>query len=151
NVDGAIACFRKVVEVDPRNANAYLGLGNALKARRKVDEAIPCLEKAVELDPRNAVAYGVLGQCLLGKGRHAEAWDDAPRAAELLPENHPLRALASRQVQTCERLLKLDERLPRLLRGEERPGSVPEHLALASICRRDRQLYAAAARLYAAA
>jgi hypothetical protein len=89
----------------------------------------------------------MLGQVLLLVGRYAEARDATARGAELLPENHPWRQSASWQVQRCERLVKLLGRLPRLLKGEEKPADNAERLDFAQVAY-DHKKYVAATRLW---
>ncbi len=113
-----------------------------------MDEAIACYRKAIALDPIIADAHGALGLALLGKGRYAEARDALARALALLPVNNPLRATVSRQLQESERLLKLEPRLPAMLRGEEQPASARESLDLAQMCVH-KKMNAAAARFWA--
>jgi tetratricopeptide (TPR) repeat protein len=149
-VDEAIACYRKAIESDPKYAMAHTNLGNALAVKGQVDEAIASFRKAIESDPKLAYAHGALGQALLGKGRFAPARDATARALELLPANQPLRAVVSRQLQVCTRLLQLEGRLPGLLRGEDRPASADEGLEIARMCRLKR-MHAAAARFSALA
>jgi tetratricopeptide (TPR) repeat protein len=149
-LDEAIACYHKAIALDPKYAKAHNNLGVALIAKGQLDEAIACYHKAIALDPMDAQAHGALGQALLQQGRYAEAKDASARALALLPEKHPLRARVSRQVQDCERLLKLEERLPRLLRGEDQAGSARECLDLMRMCQAKR-LHAAAARFAAEA
>jgi serine/threonine-protein kinase len=134
----------------PDSAGALLNLGNALRETGRAEEAIACYRKAIELDPKLALAHEALSLALFARGRYAEARLAASRSLALLPERHPKRSDLTRQVQTCERLLKLEARLPRLLRGEERPVSVQENLDLATMCRH-RRLHAAAVRFAAAA
>jgi serine/threonine-protein kinase len=66
----------------------------------------------------------------------------------LLPDKHPQRALASRQLRTCEHLVTLEARLPRLLTGEDQPASAGEWLSVVTLCRQKR-MHAAAARFSA--
>jgi tetratricopeptide (TPR) repeat protein len=148
--DGAIACFRKAIELGPKDARSHFNLGNALSNKGKLDDAITSYKKAIELGPKNANAHGALGQALLRKGNFAEARAATSRALELLPEKHPLRATVSRQVQTCERLAKLERRLPGLLKGEDKPASARESLDLGLMCH-VKGLTAAATRFWAAA
>ncbi len=148
--DGAIRCFRTVIALDPKDAAAHYNLGNALKGNRQVDEAITCYKTAIELDSKHATAHGALGEALLGKGRYAEARDASARALATLPVNDPLRAIVSRQLQECGRLLKLEARLPRILQGHEQPASARESLELAQLCLHKKR-NAAAARFYATA
>jgi tetratricopeptide (TPR) repeat protein len=149
-VDEAIACYRRAIEIAPKDAQAHTNLGAVLAGKGKVDEAIACFQRAIALDPKFAQAHGALGLALLGKGRFVQAREASARALELLPENDPRRATVFQQVQTCERLVKLEGRLPGLLRGEDKPASAGESLDLVQMCLLKR-LTAAAARFSAAA
>jgi tetratricopeptide (TPR) repeat protein len=149
-MDEAIACWRKAIAVDPKFVQAHFSLGLALYGKGKAEEAIACFRQAIALDPKAPMAPGALCQALLGQGRYAEARAHSARALALLPEKHPLRAPAFGQVQACEQLLKLEERLPRLLRGEDKVSSAQEGLDLAMMCHLKRR-YAAAARFSAEA
>jgi tetratricopeptide (TPR) repeat protein len=149
-VEEAIACFRKAIVLDPTFANAHTILGNALRDNGQVEEAIACYKQAIALDPKLVLAHGGLGQVLLYKGRYAEARDATSRAFKLLPDKDPNRAFVSRQLQKCERCLKLEARLPRLLTGEDKPASAGEGLEVGTQCYHKRR-YAAAARFAAAA
>jgi predicted ribosomally synthesized peptide with SipW-like signal peptide len=149
-MDEAIVCWRNAIAVDPKFTQVHFNLGLALYGLGKFDEAVSFFRKAVALDPQGPKAHGALGQALIGQGRYAEARNASARALALLPENHPMRTPASRQVRICEQLLKLEERLLRLLRGEDRARSVLESLDLARMCQLKR-LNAAAARFSAEA
>src|SRR5262249_36599162 len=54
--ENAAVCFRKTIELDPKNAIPYSNLGNALHRQKKWDEAVAACRKALELDPKNAGA-----------------------------------------------------------------------------------------------
>jgi tetratricopeptide (TPR) repeat protein len=45
-LDDAIACFRKAIQLDPRSAAARMRLGNALLDRDQLEEAIACFRAA---------------------------------------------------------------------------------------------------------
>jgi tetratricopeptide (TPR) repeat protein len=49
--DLAIADFRKAIELDPKNADAYLWLGLSLRKEKKDAEARQAFSKSLELDP----------------------------------------------------------------------------------------------------
>jgi eukaryotic-like serine/threonine-protein kinase len=149
-LDEAIACYHKAIELAPKLVHAHLNLGLALSGKGDGEGAIACYRKVIEIDPQLPMAHGALGQTLLGQGRYAEARDATARAMALLPEKHPMREMANRQLKNCERLLKVEERLSRLLSGEERASSAQENLEAAQLARR-RQLHAAATRFTAAA
>jgi len=56
----AIRHFTKATELNPKFAQAYLGLGMSLLAQKNYAEAVPPLEKAAKLQPANpAVHYGL--------------------------------------------------------------------------------------------
>jgi tetratricopeptide (TPR) repeat protein len=147
-LDEASACFRRAIALDPKNAVAHFSLGAALEQKDQPDDAIACYRQAVALNPRLAAAHGYLSKVLLLKGRTAEARSALARALELLPEKDPLRTLMSDGIKICDRLLMLEEQLPRLLRGEGKPSSARDGLDLAMICRH-RRLFVAAARFAA--
>jgi tetratricopeptide (TPR) repeat protein len=149
-VEEAIACFRKAIDLDPKYALAHNNLGIALGNKGQLDEAIACFRTAIDLDPRIGNPHFGLGVVYSRRGRYAEARDALARALELLPANHPARAVASGRLRESERLVKLEARLPRLLRGEDKPASAREGLDVVRLCQRKR-LYAAAARFAAAA
>jgi len=82
--DGAIACFEKAVELDPKSANARSNLASALFGKGLLDEAIASCRKAIELDPKSAHArYGLacgLALSAAGQGEHAGKRDPEERA-----------------------------------------------------------------------
>src|SRR5262249_38886167 len=57
DLDGAIACYKKALDLDPKHAPAHTNLGNALKDKGDLDGAIACYHKALDLDPKNALAH----------------------------------------------------------------------------------------------
>ncbi len=68
----AAASFRKAIELNPKDANAYNGLGKALLASGKRNEAIDCLQKAVALDAKNPMFHMILGFALYQEGKRDE-------------------------------------------------------------------------------
>jgi superkiller protein 3 len=159
-LDEAIAAYQKAIAIDPKNAKAHTNLGPrlakahtnlgaALAAKGRLDEAIAALQKATAIDPKYAQAHGALGRALLQRGRFAAARDATRRALDLLPEHPPLRAQVTQQLQACERLLALDEKLSAILKGDAQPADTTERLLLAELCGQYKQRYVAAARFYA--
>jgi tetratricopeptide (TPR) repeat protein len=148
-LEEAVAAFREAIRLQPDDAGAHIYLGNALRMQGKLDEAVASYREAIRLAPKHAKAYGALGQALLQQGRFADARDSTRQCLEILPAGSPLRGLGSRQLKQCERLMALDEKLPAILKGEVKPKDADERLALAGLCQRYKQRYAAAARFYA--
>jgi tetratricopeptide (TPR) repeat protein/serine/threonine protein kinase len=148
-LDEAISESREAVKLDPKDALAHGNLGFAMKAKGQLDEATRELKQAIEIDQGMALAHGVLGEALLQQGRFVEARAATRRWLELLPERHPMRSFATRQLQQCERLIALDEKLPAILEGKEKPADDAERLALARLCLQYKRFYAASSRFYA--
>jgi serine/threonine-protein kinase len=134
--DAAITWFRKAIALAPKLAKTHFNLGNALYHKGQLDEAISCYQRAIQLNPKEPRTHGALGEVLLGKGKYAEAQGALVRARDLFPDQHPLRASVSRQAQECERLLKLEKRLPLILAGKDKPTSARQCLDLVAMCHR---------------
>ncbi|RMH77617.1 MAG: tetratricopeptide repeat protein, partial [Cyanobacteria bacterium J007] len=78
--------WRRILEIDPNNAGAYIGLGIALKDQGKLEEAISAYGRAIELNPQYAIAYNNLGIALYDQGKLEEAISAYGRAIELNPQ-----------------------------------------------------------------
>jgi tetratricopeptide (TPR) repeat protein len=148
DVDGAIREFRVAIDLDPEDAKAHYNLGNVLRDQGDVDGAIKEYHLAIDCDPKHANAHLALGQALLQQGRFDEARTSTRNALQLFPPDHSLRPLASGQLQQCETLLALDQKLPTVLSGEGRPAGPDEAATLADLCGRYKKLFAAAACFY---
>ena len=86
DVAAAVTNYREALKVNPRNANAKLGLSQAITlqgvelASTSADEAEVLLTEAVKLDPRNDVAYAKLGEIYDLRGQDAKAADNYEKA-----------------------------------------------------------------------
>jgi tetratricopeptide (TPR) repeat protein len=86
-VDAAIACLRKAIELDPKAAKAHSNLGAYLcDIKRDYDGAIVCFRTAIELEPENALVHYNLGCALSGKDRVEEAITCYQKAIVLDPK-----------------------------------------------------------------
>jgi serine/threonine-protein kinase len=121
-------------------------LGDALWEAKKPGKAIGYYRAALALRPHTSAVYNNLGLALQDKGRLEEASACFQKAIALDSKN----ALAQNYLKECARLLTLAPKLPALLRGELRPTSSAERIDYARLCL-SRQLYRAAARLFAEA
>ena len=84
-LDGAINCFQKTTELQPRNPDAHYSLGSVYYKRGKLDEAIHHFRKVVELRPEDAMAHNSLGGGLHRKGKLDEAIHHYHEALRLKP------------------------------------------------------------------
>jgi tetratricopeptide (TPR) repeat protein len=73
NPQVAIAEFRKVTELDPNSADAFVHLGQAYMENHDFNAAIAPLKQAVMLAPDMVAAHQLLGYSLLAQGYAAEA------------------------------------------------------------------------------
>jgi tetratricopeptide (TPR) repeat protein len=85
-VDAAMACYQKAIQLDPKYATPHNNLGTALADKGKVEEAIACFRRAIDLDPKFAGAHHNLGRALVGKGQVDEAIACWRKAVELAPK-----------------------------------------------------------------
>jgi serine/threonine protein kinase/Tfp pilus assembly protein PilF len=148
---GAIAEFRTTIALNPGDAHYHHNLGNALGASGQLDGAIAQYQEAVRLNKDYAEPHCELGLILERKGRFADALAELKRGHELGSRQPGWNFPSADWVRNAERLADLDARLPEFLEGKARPADVAERLALASLCRQHRKLFAAATRWYAEA
>lgn len=147
---GAIEALERVLELEPRAEN-YLKRGHLLRVRRQLPAAIASYRSAAELASAT-VAERAEAECRLGLALR-EVGDlrgavDALRRGEALAatlDKFPLPA--KKWLEECERQVPLQDKLPRILSGEETLADGDEGVRMAEFCE-TRRLYATAARLY---
>ena len=83
--DTAIAEFRKVTELDPQSAPAFMNLGAACVQKRDYAQAIPALKRTLELNPNLVGAHELLGIALLARGYAADAIPHLEKAEVAAP------------------------------------------------------------------
>ena len=81
----AIACYRKVLECEPKHAAAHINLGTIFYNQGQFALAETHYRAAVEADPRYALAYFDLGNVLDETGRIREAIEVYKSALLLAP------------------------------------------------------------------
>jgi serine/threonine protein kinase/predicted negative regulator of RcsB-dependent stress response len=87
NPQEALACFDKVLEIDPRCAACWINKANALNVLDRRREAIDCCNKALEMNPEYASAWSLKGDALFSLGWRekvmacSKALDSDPRDA----------------------------------------------------------------------
>ncbi len=69
----AVAFYRRAIQLDENNADAYLGLGTALEAAGELDAAEEALQAALLYDPKSAAVMYRLGMVYLGKNEKTRA------------------------------------------------------------------------------
>lgn len=61
----AIKQYSQIVAKDPKNVNAYGGLGNCYFSKKDIPKAMEYFNKVIAIDPKNASALSGLGNCYL--------------------------------------------------------------------------------------
>jgi tetratricopeptide (TPR) repeat protein len=84
--EAAIPEWKKVLELDPRNAKAHHNLGTLLLLQGNRAEGIDHLQQALEVDPDVSNTQSGLGIALLQEGELDEAVPHLQRALELNPK-----------------------------------------------------------------
>ena len=77
----------KAIEINPRDADAYLNRGFAYGNKGLYDKAISDFSKATEINPRYAEAYNNRGFTYYKKGQHDKAISDYSKALEINPRH----------------------------------------------------------------
>jgi tetratricopeptide (TPR) repeat protein len=146
----AEAAYRKAIALKPGYAEAHYNLGMTLENRGRLGEAEAAYRKAIALKPDFAQAYCNLASILLNRGDYATSFD-MYRTGHELGTKQPDWCYPSEQwVANAKRQAALAQRLPALLKGEDRPRDVAERLDLARMCN-GKKYYAAAARFWSEA
>jgi len=126
-VEEAESHFRRVLELDPNDADAMNNLGMILLRRGEVEAAIPFFRQAVRVQPDGAVARCNLGDALSRQGEFAKAitqWREAIRVRPnyALAVDHLAWTLATcsdASLRNGTAAIELVQRAVRLTRGQE--------------------------------
>jgi tetratricopeptide (TPR) repeat protein len=87
-IEKAEQMFRKCIELDPDNAEAYNYLAYMWAERGiKLDEALELSLKSLKIEPDSAAYIDTLGWICFMKGDYQRALKEIQRAANLLPED----------------------------------------------------------------
>jgi serine/threonine protein kinase len=84
---GAAANFKKALELDAKNVNAVIGMGDIALRQGLFGDAIAHLKKAARMAPRSSQVFTLLGEAYLNSGQNAIAADNFKKALQLDPDN----------------------------------------------------------------
>jgi tetratricopeptide (TPR) repeat protein len=148
-LDEAIAEFREAIRLKKDYAEAHHHLGRALRLKGLLDQAMAECREAFRLKKCYAEAHWDLGCMLEQTGQFAAALVHLRRGHELGSKNPHWPSSSAQWVRQCERLVELDGKLPRALKGELQPADGSECLGLAQLCQMPcKSLYGTAVRFY---
>jgi tetratricopeptide (TPR) repeat protein len=144
-LDEAAAEYREATRLWKNEPEFHCKLGFALEENGLPEKATAEYREALRLtdEPHKA---GMLGIALREEGKFRLAAEAYRRGLEITRGGYD--PFFSSRCQENERLADLEPRLPRLLRGEERPAGGEECLALAQFCQEHKKQFAAAAHWY---
>lgn len=79
--------LEQTAQQSPKNAAAWIALGNALMDSNRFSEAVDAYQKALALDPKNVDVRVDMGTCLKNSGRPQQAVEEYRKAIKMNP-NH---------------------------------------------------------------
>ncbi len=86
--DDAIEDFKNALDIDPKNAAAYRGLGKAYESKEMYKEAELTYKKAIEIKPSYWAGYNVLGAFYSKHSRYEDAIPQFLQVVSLTPDNY---------------------------------------------------------------
>ncbi len=140
--EGAAACFRRAIALDPSNENAHYDLGNALRHKGQLDGAITEYREAIRLKADFAAAYSNLGYALAGRGEPAEAEAACRKAIELKPDYAEAFVNLGRALEKQGKPAEAETACRRAI--ELKPELVQAHNSLGAVLSNDKRDYAGA-------
>ncbi len=142
--------LREAIRLRPEDGRFHAALAVSLRDQLKFDESLPEFREAIRLRPDIFPYYLDYAQALRRKTDYAGAFAVIREARtlsgrSLADYHHPPEWFAK-----IETLAALSERLPAILKGDDRPRNVGERLDLAQMCM-DKDSKAAALRFWSEA
>jgi tetratricopeptide (TPR) repeat protein len=80
----AVADFSKVIQVEPKNAQAYSERGDCYDKLDQLENAIADYNKAIQIDPGNCNAYQGRARVYRKKKQYSQALSDCDKALQLI-------------------------------------------------------------------
>jgi tetratricopeptide (TPR) repeat protein len=81
--DEAIDVYRSIIELDPEEYDAYIGISNSYKGNKDYQNAILWVKKGIEVNPLDAWGHNVLGWTYLEAGQLDDAIAPLEKAAAM--------------------------------------------------------------------
>ncbi len=87
NIEEAIECYKKAIELNPKNTLAYYNIGNAMYNIGDKEQAIEHYKKVINLNPNDAIAHRNLGTAMYDIGDKEGAIEHYKKAIDLNPKD----------------------------------------------------------------
>jgi len=81
--------LESLAKANPKNANAWIALGNAQMDAQRFAEAIISYQRALEIDPKNVDVRVDMGTCYRGVGQPEKAVEEYRKGMQIDPR-HPM-------------------------------------------------------------
>jgi tetratricopeptide (TPR) repeat protein len=130
DLEEAIREYRTALGINKDLFEAHLNLGVALRYKGQLEDAVRECQTAIRLRKDSAGAHDQLGLTWLGKGQLKDALAEFREALRLEKNNVHVKA----NLRQAEYLIQLQERLPAVLEGKDKPKDTAELLAFAQLC-----------------
>jgi tetratricopeptide (TPR) repeat protein len=112
--NGAVTCFTRVIEADPKFSAAYADRAMAEQELKQYDKAISDCDRAVGINPSDDFAFKERGMSKAGKGDPEGAVEDYLHAARINPTN---RYVFYEMAEADSQLLNFNEEIACLTRA----------------------------------
>ena len=112
----ALACFEKLVELKPRNADALNNVGATLCKLNRLEEAEDFLRRAIKVRPEYPEAHSNMGAVLQARGLYPEAEASLRRALKIRPSYLDARSLLGLTLTMQGRLTDAKAQLEKALK-----------------------------------
>jgi arylsulfatase A-like enzyme/tetratricopeptide (TPR) repeat protein len=84
--DEAVSGYNRIIQLNPKDPDPYLNLGDIYYTTRDLDKAIPSLQTAISLDPQHSgKAHNLLGLAYLEQGMPERAIEEIRLALQIRP------------------------------------------------------------------
>jgi len=129
NIDGAIAAFKRAIELDPEAADVVSELASVYLQQNRFDEAVAAAEQALKIAPANNEAHRILG--LIYAALSENRRPNASRTPGARPEENMVKAIQHLE-QALDRLVGEPDATARatLARLYVRSGSYDKAISL---------------------
>jgi serine/threonine protein kinase/Tfp pilus assembly protein PilF len=148
SAEEAVSLAQKATELEAKSGEYWMILGVGLSTQDKLAEAEAAFRAAIELEQDHPMANCNLGQVLLAQGRFVEALPYFRKGHTLGSKKTNWSNPSAQWLQQCERMVELEPKLAKLLKGELKLTDVGERLAMAQMCLQHKGLYLTAFRLF---
>ena len=86
NMEAAITCFDRAIQLDPANDYAWGGKALALDYLKRYKDALECYDKAIEHNPNNAITWHNRGLTLASLQMLKQAVESFEKSLEINPQ-----------------------------------------------------------------